>query len=81
MSKEHQGVAASLVVTVVNYSISLSLGIAGTIQTQVDSSAEITVAGYQAAQYFSVGLGGLGLILAAGSLIGSRSSAPAPSRG
>ncbi|KAK4159662.1 putative drug resistance protein [Cladorrhinum sp. PSN259] len=32
VSKEHQGIAASLVVTTVNYSISLALGIAGTIE-------------------------------------------------
>jgi hypothetical protein len=31
MPREHQGIAASLINTVVNYSISLSLGIAGTI--------------------------------------------------
>ncbi|OPB36176.1 hypothetical protein A0O28_0109520 [Trichoderma guizhouense] len=35
MGKEHQGMAMSLVNTIVNYSISLSLGIAGTIEQQV----------------------------------------------
>lgn len=35
MPREHQGVAASLVATVVNYSISLALGFAGTVEVHV----------------------------------------------
>lgn len=35
VEKHHQGIAASLVNTVVNYSISLSLGFAGAIETLV----------------------------------------------
>ncbi|KAL4993139.1 hypothetical protein BDV10DRAFT_190253 [Aspergillus recurvatus] len=37
VKNEHQGLAASLVTTVVNYSISLSLGFAGTIESQITS--------------------------------------------
>jgi hypothetical protein len=35
MPKEHQGLAASLVNTMVNYSISIGLGIAGTVEANV----------------------------------------------
>jgi len=38
MSDEHQGVAASLVNTVLNYSISLGLGLAGTIEVHVNNN-------------------------------------------
>ncbi|QDS68933.1 hypothetical protein FKW77_008432 [Venturia effusa] len=37
VSKEHQGIAASLVNTVVNYSISLGLGFAGTVEVHVNN--------------------------------------------
>ncbi|KAL1881368.1 hypothetical protein VTK73DRAFT_4375 [Phialemonium thermophilum] len=71
VSKEHQGIAASLVVTVVNYSISLALGIAGTVETNLNKGGQNTLAGYRAAQYFGLGLGGLGIILAGAFLIQS----------
>ena len=66
VSKEHQGVAASLVNTVVNYSISLSLGFAGTIASHVDrggrTPADILL-GYRGAWYIGIGLAGFGLFL------------------
>ncbi|KAJ5754928.1 Drug resistance protein [Penicillium manginii] len=37
VERKHQGIAASLVTTVVNYSISLSLGFAGTVETHVNN--------------------------------------------
>ncbi|PTU22323.1 hypothetical protein P175DRAFT_0507175 [Aspergillus ochraceoroseus IBT 24754] len=66
VKREHQGLAASLVTTVVNYSISLSLGFAGTIESQITSGEDTPaerLRGYRAAMYFSVGLGGLGMCL------------------
>ncbi|KAL4781746.1 major facilitator superfamily [Aspergillus varians] len=63
VKREHQGLAASLVTTVVNYSISLSLGFAGTIESQVvhgDSPGD-RLKGYRSALYFAIGLSGLGL--------------------
>ncbi|KAL4801775.1 major facilitator superfamily domain-containing protein [Aspergillus unguis] len=63
VKREHQGLAASLVTTIVNYSISLSLGFAGTIESQIvkgDSPSE-RLKGYRSALYFAIGLGGLGL--------------------
>ncbi|RDW84034.1 MDR family MFS transporter [Aspergillus mulundensis] len=63
VAREHQGLAASLVTTIVNYSISLSLGFAGTIESQIvkGDSAEERLKGYRSALYFAIGLGGLGL--------------------
>jgi hypothetical protein len=64
MPREHQGIAGSLVATVVNYSISLSLGIAGTIirYTQ-NESTEIQT--YRYSWYFAIGLDGIGMLIAA----------------
>lgn len=81
VSKEHQGIAASLVVTVVNYSISIALGIAGTVETRVNKGGQDVLAGYRGAQYFGLGLGGLGIMLAAVFLIQSYVRAPAPLQG
>lgn len=64
VAKEHQGIAASLINTVVNYSISVGLGLAGTVEVHVhrgaDSGADI-LKGYRGAWYTGVGLAGLGL--------------------
>ncbi|EEP75430.1 hypothetical protein UREG_00276 [Uncinocarpus reesii 1704] len=57
---EHQGVSASLVNTVINYSIAIGLGIAGTVEAQVNPAGNRTLQGYRAALYTSVGLAGLG---------------------
>lgn len=66
VSKEHQGIAASLVNTVVNYSISLALGFAGTVEGQVNNGgatrADI-LKGYRGAWYLGIGLAGSGLLL------------------
>ncbi len=68
VQKEHQGIAASLVLTVVNYSISLGLGFAGTIEVNVNngglSNANI-LAGYRGAFYFGIGTAGLGMVVSA----------------
>jgi MFS family permease len=66
VEKKHQGIAASLVTTIVNYSISLSLGFAGTVETHVNNGGltpSDTLKGYRGALYLSTGLGGLGLVL------------------
>ena len=64
--KEYQGMGASIVMTVVNYSISLGLGFAGTIETSINNGGRINadkLLGYRGALFFSVGLAGLGLVL------------------
>ncbi|EOD48197.1 hypothetical protein UCRNP2_5054 [Neofusicoccum parvum UCRNP2] len=74
--KQHQGVAASLITTVVNYSISWGLGIAGTVEVHVNKGGADELAGYRGAWYSGMGLSGVGIIIAAAFLINSyRSSA------
>jgi MFS family permease len=67
MPKEHQGVAASLVNTVVNYSISIALGVAGTIEGHINgggkTEAEV-LRGYRGAWYLGLGLSGAGSCIA-----------------
>ncbi|KAL9610650.1 MAG: hypothetical protein Q9167_004659 [Letrouitia subvulpina] len=65
MPAEHQGLAASLVTTVVNYSISLGLGLGGTVESNVDNDGKALLKGYRGAWYMGIGLSGLGVILAA----------------
>ena len=64
MPREHQGVAGSLVNTVVNYSISLGLGFAGTVERYVDPDGSHILKGYRGASYMGVGLAGLGSVIA-----------------
>ncbi|KAF4308422.1 Major facilitator superfamily [Botryosphaeria dothidea] len=61
--KRHQGIAASLVTTVVNYSISWGLGIAGTVEVHVNKGGADELAGYRGAWYSGIGLSGLGIII------------------
>ncbi|KIX99399.1 uncharacterized protein Z520_04975 [Fonsecaea multimorphosa CBS 102226] len=64
--RRYQGMGASIVMTVVNYSISLGLGFAGTIETNINnggSSRPDMLLGYRGALWFAVGLAGLGLVL------------------
>lgn len=76
---DHQGIAASLVTTVVNYSGALVLGIAASVEMQVHQAhvqvgggitsghrdpAE-TLRGYRAAWYLGIGLGVAGLLVSA----------------
>lgn len=61
MPKQHQGLAASLLTTTVNYSISIGLGFAGTVESHVNNGGRDTLKGYRGALYMGVGLAGLGL--------------------
>ncbi|TGO45413.1 hypothetical protein BCON_0395g00020 [Botryotinia convoluta] len=57
MHKDHQGLAASLVNTVVNYSISIGLGIAGTVEVQINNGGKNPrdlLKGYRGAQRQSI---------------------------
>lgn len=68
MPREHQGLAASLVNTMVNYSISIALGIAGTVEVQVNNHGATpadTMWGIRCAWYTGVALAGCGVILGA----------------
>ncbi|KAK2766712.1 hypothetical protein FQN54_006026 [Arachnomyces sp. PD_36] len=61
--REHQGVAASLMNTVVNYSISIGLGIAGTAESRVNSGGLDILKGYHAAYYVGIGLAAVGWLV------------------
>lgn len=66
VSKKHQGIAASLVNTIVNYSISLGLGLAGTVESHVNhggTTPEDILLGFRGAWYMGIGLSGFGLFL------------------
>jgi len=68
MSQEHQGLAASLANTVVNYSMSIALGIAGTVEVHVNhhrTDLEDIEGGIRAARWTGVGLAGVGVVLGA----------------
>ncbi|OIW33099.1 major facilitator superfamily transporter [Coniochaeta ligniaria NRRL 30616] len=72
VKKEHQGIAASLVNTVVNYSISLGLGFAGTVEVHVNNGGktpEDVMKGFRGALYMGVGLSVLGLVLCGAFLV------------
>ncbi|KAI4662125.1 uncharacterized protein J4E88_010915 [Alternaria novae-zelandiae] len=65
VARKHQGMAASLVNTIVNYSISIGVGIAGTVEVHVNNggrTAEDELHGYRGAMYVSVGLSGMGVV-------------------
>lgn len=62
--KHDQGMASSLVNTVVNYSISLGLGIAGTVVRNVNQSGGTVIDGYRGAWYLGIGLDGLAVLIA-----------------
>lgn len=63
MPKEHQGLAASLVNTVINYSIAISLGFAGTIESQINDGGAELLKGYRGALYLGLGLSSLGICI------------------
>lgn len=58
-----QGVAASMVNTVINWSISLGLGIAGTVESQMLKRGKTGVEGYRSALYTGIALSGMGILM------------------
>ncbi|GJC84903.1 drug resistance protein YOR378W [Colletotrichum liriopes] len=67
VKREHQGIGASLVNTVVNYGIALGVGFAGTVEVHVNNGGETKedqFRGFRGALYMGVGLAGLGLGIA-----------------
>ena len=63
MAKEHQGISASLVSTVVNYSISIGLGIAGTVERYL-SEKHGGLWGIRGAWCLALGLDAIGVGIA-----------------
>lgn len=75
---DKQGVAGSLVTTVVNYSISLGLGLASTVEVSVNDDGHNIMAGIHGAWIFGIGLGGLGILICSAFVIKTiMSTAPA----
>ncbi|KAJ5082808.1 hypothetical protein N7532_011851 [Penicillium argentinense] len=64
MPQQDQGVAGSLVNTVVNYSISMGLGFAGVVEHYVSNNGDDILKGYRGATYMGVGLAGFGTLVA-----------------
>jgi hypothetical protein len=64
MPPRHQGVGASLVNTVLNYSISIGLGLAGLIESRMNPDGTKLLKGYRAAWYLGIGTGALGMAVA-----------------
>ncbi|ODN80390.1 hypothetical protein L202_02641 [Cryptococcus amylolentus CBS 6039] len=67
VDKEFQGIAAGIVSMITNYSMSIGLGLAGTVETYVrsgDSQADL-LKGYRVALYFSTGLAALSVVVVA----------------
>lgn len=62
MKPEHQGMAASILCVIQNYSISIGLGMAGTVEAHV--SGGDLLKGYRGAWYLAIGLDVLGIMLA-----------------
>ncbi|KAH8653491.1 major facilitator superfamily domain-containing protein [Xylariales sp. PMI_506] len=66
VERRHQGIAASLVSTVVNYSIALGLGFAGTVEYRVNNGGltfEDKLKGYRGAYYMAIGIAALGVCI------------------
>ncbi|KAI9689258.1 MAG: hypothetical protein M1820_010189 [Bogoriella megaspora] len=60
--REHQGIAASTIAATVDYSISIGLGIAGTVEVNIADGNVLR--GYRGAWYSAIGLSGAGVFLA-----------------
>lgn len=69
LPKNHQGLAGLLVSTFVNYSISIGLGFAGTVEYYTTKNEEKTrnvrIKGMRNAFYMGMGLAGLGVVIGA----------------
>ncbi|KAG7562922.1 hypothetical protein FFLO_01612 [Filobasidium floriforme] len=61
MSRDKQGVGASLVNTMINYSISIGLGIGSLVETHISHNRSL-LDGYRGAHYVGIGLAGLGML-------------------
>lgn len=70
LPQRHQGVAASVVNTIVNYSVALGLGIAGTVESRTSGPGQQGKwEGYRNALFLGTGLAGLGVVLALANVI------------
>lgn len=61
MARDKQGLGASLVNTMLNYSISIGLGIGSLVEVHISHNRSL-LDGYRGAHYVGIGLAGLGVI-------------------
>ncbi|KAL0939452.1 aminotriazole resistance protein [Colletotrichum truncatum] len=64
LAEGYQAVSGKLVLAVTGFTLSLNLGMARSIEVQVNNDGQNILSGYRGAQYYGLGLGGLGVILA-----------------
>ncbi|KAJ6780137.1 hypothetical protein PWT90_10357 [Aphanocladium album] len=64
MPRKHQSLAASLVNAFVNYSISIGLGFAGTVDSNTNDGGRDIIQGFRGTLYTGVGLAGLVVVVA-----------------
>lgn len=69
MPPRHQGVGASLVNTVLNYSISIGLGLAGLVEMRINPDGTKLLEGYRGAWYLGIGIGGLGMAVSLAAVV------------
>lgn len=65
VSRKQQGVAASLIGTLNLYGASLGLGVAGTIESQLNKSRPSPILGYRAALAFAAGMAAVAIVITA----------------
>lgn len=64
LPKKHQGIAGSLVLTVVNYSVSLFLSLGSNIEVETLKKGATVLQSYRNSIYFGIGISGLGVVMA-----------------
>ena len=62
VGRKHQGVAGSLIGTLLTYGLSTGLGFAGTVEAYSNDGGQDQLGGYRHATYLAIGLAGLGLV-------------------
>lgn len=64
--RDQQGIAGSLMGTVLSYSLSTGVGFAGTVETYTNDHGRDILRGYRCALYLGIGLSGLATMIALG---------------
>ncbi|CAI5758529.1 unnamed protein product [Candida verbasci] len=62
LPQHHQGMAGSLVTTMVNYSVSLFLGISSCVEIEIFKHNQDQLGSYRAGLYFGIGVAAIGVI-------------------
>lgn len=62
--RDQQGIAGSLMGTVLSYNLSTGLGFAGTVEVYTNDGGRNVLAGYRYASYLGIGMSGLAMIIA-----------------